>query len=300
MRRLLPLLFLAGCTPDAPVEQVSADPVVVYVAFAEDPELTKLFGRFEDETGIAITNRHGQPGAIVDDLIRNDISPTADVLITGSVVGAWRAGQEGALRPVYSESLRAGIPAWARDDDELWFATAADPAVIAYDPDNPVGIDATTFASLAEPALGEALCLSSSRLPINQAVIAMMIASEGIRSTELIVRGWVQNLARAPFETHQDLAAAIASGTCAAGILPRSVAEGDGGLAVHQPEPTIATIHAIGVGRHAHNPDGAVRLVEWFTARSPIAAGGAEFSNASIAGWHAEDARQLVERARYF
>lgn len=301
MKRLLAVLLVAGCTPEAPVEEVPADPVVVYVAYDEDPELLELFARFQDETGIAITNRHGDPAAIVDDLIRNDISPSADVLMTRSVEGAWRAADEGALRPLYSDTLRTRVPTWARDDDELWFATAADPAVIAYDPNVAAGSAARSFAALAEPTFEGKLCLSSSREPINQAVIAMMIAAEGIRSSELVVRGWVQNLATGPLESSEQLAAAIASGSCAAGILPRSVAERLPALAFHQPQPTIATIDVIGAGRHAHNPAGAAAFVDWLVTELPrIPTDQGEFSDASVAGWYAEDVRKLVERARYF
>ena len=296
MKKLLPLLCLAACTPEAPVDEGPKEPVVVYAAFAEDPALTDLFGRYTDATGVVIINRHGDPQAIVDDVIRNDVNPPADVLMTKSAVDVWRAAEESALRPLYSDSLRAQVPGWARDADDLWFATAADIAVIA----SRDGVSAPTFAALGEQAFAGRLCLSSSQTEINRAVIAMMIAETGVRQAELTVRGWMANLAAPVFPSETDLAAAIAAGTCDLGILSRSVANSSRELVHIHPDPTVATVSAVGVGRHARNPDGAARLVEWLAHELPgISAAGSRPVDSSTAAWNDEEARKLAERARY-
>ena len=297
MKRLLPLLCLAACTPETPVEDGPQEPVVVYAAFDEDPALTSLFAQYTDSTGVAIINRHGDPRAIVDDVIRNDVNPPADVLMTTSAVDVWRAAEESALRPLYSDALEARVPGWARDVDDLWFATAADVAVIA----SRDGEIPDTFEALGEEPVADKLCLSSSRLEINRAVIAMMIAESGVREAELAVRGWMQNLAQPIFASEEDLAAAIAAGTCDFGILSRSVADSSGGLEYVHPDLSIATVDAIGVGRHARNPDGAARLIEWLAYElAEIALNGPPPVDSSSAAWNDEVAQKLAERARYY
>ena len=297
-RLIVTALLVTACTPEQPVDKAPQEPVVVYAAFAEDEAVGRLFDRYREATGAVVIHRYGDAQAIVDDLIRNDISPPADVLITRSATGAWRAAEESALRPLFSEALHERVPDWARDADDLWYAMSADIAVIAS---SSGGDDiADSFASLADAAFAGRLCLSSSRNAINLAAIAMMISQGGIRDTELAVRGWVDNLAAPPFATEAELAAAIAAGDCGTGILSRSVTQGSDGLEFQLPESTIATISAVGIGRHARNPDGAQELIEWLIDElPPIDAGELPLVNASTAAWNAEDARKLAERARY-
>lgn len=297
MKKLLPLICLAACTPEVPVEDGPKEPVVVYAAFDEDPALTSLFAQYTASTGVVIINRHGDPKGIVDDVIRNDVNPAADVLMTTSAVDVWRAAEESALRPLYSDALEARVPGWARDADNLWFATAADLAVIASRNDEMP----RTFEMLGEPVWADKLCLSSSKLEINRAIIAMMISESGVRAAELTVRDWMQNLAQPIFASEEDLAAAIASGTCGLGILSRGLADSSSGLKYAQPDRSIATVDAIGVGRHARNPDGAAQLIEWLAQELPeIVVQGPPPVDSSTAAWNDEEARNLAERARYY
>lgn len=297
MRKLLPLLCLAACTAETPVDQAPREPVVVYAAFPEDGELGALFDRYREQTGAIIIHRYGSPEAIVGDIIRNDVTPPADVLLTKSVVPAWQAAEEGALRPFFSDVVRDRVPAWARDSDELWLAIAADPAVFAYGEAGPL---ADEWAELGNDRFRGRLCLSMSGNPINRAVVSALLAKGESRTAELVVRGWISNLAQPPFASEKELAAAIAEGHCAVGILSRSAAREAGGLRFRQLEPQVATIAAAGIGRHARNADGAAEFIEWLvTALPDIDAGDGALQPASIAGRHDEEARRLAERARY-
>lgn len=297
MKKLLPLLLLAACSPEAPVDEGPKEPVVVYAAFDEDPALTSLFAQYTDSTGVVIINRHGDFRAIVDDVIRNDVNPPADVLMTLSATDVWRAAEESALRPLYSDALKARVPGWARDSDDLWFATAADIAVIA----SREGVSPRTFEALGDEAFAGQLCLSSSQIEINRAVVALMIAETDVRQAELRVREWMKNLAQPIFASEADLAAAIAEGRCGFGILSRSIADTSGGLEYVRPDTTVAAVDAIGIGRHARNPEGAARLIEWLAHELPeITAESPQPIGSSTAAWNDEEARKLAERARYY
>jgi ABC-type Fe3+ transport system substrate-binding protein len=115
---------------------------------------------------------------------------------------------------------------------------------------------------------------------------------------------------------------AIAAGTCALGIVSAPEAErhlaasGAARLARITPTPAYADVEAVGINRHAREPDAARRLVEWMLApefqrahseasmqRSVLLPGGADQASAQNAvatiGAFDQEAVLLAERARY-
>jgi iron(III) transport system substrate-binding protein len=191
----------------------------------------------------------------------------------------------------------------------------------------------SNYSSLAAGAWRERLCLSSSNIPGNGSLIAMLIYDHGLREAEVIVRGWRANLATSSFSDDQDLLQAIAAGQCVLGIADSSEiarfqeTNPAATLASHWfREAGVQHINASGGGvtRHAQNPEGATSLLEWLTsapANTLFALSSREFpanaiaeSAASIAAWSRfeanpvnlsslgylqEDAVKLAERARY-
>ena len=294
---LLALVLLSACSPQAPPEP--REPVVVYAAFEDDSHLVGVFDRYKEETGVLVIVRRGPAGKIVDDLIENNISPPADILMTSSVVDAWRAAEESALRPLYSEVVSAQTPGWGMDPDKLWFALSSDHAVMAYRGDAPAARD---LVNLAQEQYRGQLCLSSSTNPINLAAIAILIDRLGVRDAEIAVRGWVKNLALPPFATDDELVMAVADGRCEMGIAAHSVAERHQ-VPFAEPATFHADITAVGVARHARNPAGAAALVAWLvaeTADMQVAANvDVERRRVSLVAVHNEEARSLAERARY-
>jgi iron(III) transport system substrate-binding protein len=280
---ILAWVFLAACSPEPAEPPARQDPVVVYAAFEDDGAIVEMFDRYKEETGVLVIVRRGPAERIVNDLINNNISPPADILVTRSVVDAWRAAEESALRPLYSEAVAERIPAWARDPDSLWFATAVDEAV----------------AELANDEFGGKLCLSSSENAINRAVIATLIDRTDLRSAEILVRGWVKNLALPPFATEEQLLAAVAEGRCELGLASRRAASLSD-VAIAEADTLYTDVGAMGLARHARNPEGAAALVEWLASdfewqgdAPPV------LENVGLVAWHYEDAVKLAERARY-
>jgi len=322
----------AGCekTPEGTSEKSRQEPVVVYAAFEDDANLRELFETYTEETGALVIVRRGEPVSIVNDLIENRISPPADVLMTQSVTGVWRAAEEGALRPLYSESVGEQSPAWSHDPDDLWFGTGFRTAVIVGDTDAIAEAELADFAALAEQRFAGQLCLSSSANEVNRTVVAMMIESMDVRPAELVVRGWMQNLAKPVVQTEAQVIAAIRAGDCRFGIVSGTAFavamanDPQAKISVVTPATTFAAIDGIGVARHAHNPDGAAKLVEWlfsidvqekmalqnltYPANSSAAhddtldpAGPESVSpkNVGLVAWHEVAATKLAERARY-
>jgi iron(III) transport system substrate-binding protein len=290
------MLFLAACSPEPAAPPPRQDPVVVYAAFEDDGAIVEMFDRYKEETGVLVIVRRGPADRIVNDLINNNISPPADVLMTRSVVDAWNAAEESALRPLYSEAVADRIPAWARDPDDLWFATSIDEAVLVYSGDKP---SVHGPAELTSDEFRGKLCLSSSQNAINRAVIATLIDRTDLRSTEIMVRGWVENLALPPFATEEQLLSAIDEGSCKLGIASRRAASLSG-VAIAEADTLYTDIEAIGLARHARNPEGAAALVEWLVSdfewqgeAPPV------LENVGLVAWHYADAIKLAERARY-
>lgn len=278
------------------------EPVVVYAAFEDDARLQRLFAQYTEETGTLVIVRRGAPQDIVTDLIENRVSPPADMLMTNSVVNIWRAAEEGALRPIASEIVANRSPGWSRDADGLWAGIGFRRAVIVYD-EASVSIDGSLdYVSLQQPRFGGKLCLSSSSIAINRTVIAMLIDALDVRPAELVVRGWMKNLAVPVFDSEHQVVEAIESGACGIGIVSSSVAA-TSNLSVHAPSPPFVDVDGIGIGRHARNPDGASALLHWLFDELPEAhfeaIDEADQKNVSLAAWYQEDAIKLAERAHY-
>jgi len=265
------LLLLSGCERDTANDNVApapaAEPVVVYAAQADVTYLTSLFADFTEQTGAAVIVRTGQQSTIVDDVIANDISPPADVLWVPELSGAMRAADESALRPFRNFSPEEHVQQGFWDADNYWVTVSYDVAAIVYDPQKVDVRQIDDFASLAKPVFGGLLCLSSSANSINTAAIETMMAIQQVRPAEIAVRGWVANLAQPVYTTESDLIDAIESGDCGLAIVSSNVAARAAASAtpfrVVVPPITPIDAEAIGVARHARNPQGGEALVQW-------------------------------------
>jgi len=328
------IIVAAGCGEREPaVEQVEPreqphpEPVVVYASYADEAYLPALFAGFTRDTGTRVTVRHADAKAIVDKVIEKRGAPPADLLLTANVNGVWRAADQGALRPLGSDVVQQRVPAPLRDPDGYWTAVSFRTAQIVFDLQSFSAADVGRYKDLANPEFKDKLCLTTSTLAINRSLIAMLIKVHGVRPAEIIVRGWIQNLASPPFKSESDLMRAIEAGTCSVGIVSSS---GMRLLPPHDEEPRIVgstpelthvSVEAAGINRHAREPEAARQLLEWLlsaavqeqhagaTARHPViqsATGRTHVwsqqmgeSNVAAAAWLDEDAVKLAERAGY-
>jgi iron(III) transport system substrate-binding protein len=310
----LSLAMVTACTQEVPVEEAPpSEPVVVYTAYADKTYLPTLFNEFTQDTGIIVIVRNGSVPGIVDDVIDDLVTPPADLLITPSVAGVWRVAEEGELRPNYSPVVANNAPAWLRDPDKFWLALSYQKAVIVYDPQAFDASEVSAYEDLAAEKFRRKLCLTTSGLDINRTVIAMLSNKLGARNAELAVRSWVANLAQPVFADEELLLQALASGTCSVAIVTSRAAAmmSDNNLRVHTPAEAYVDIEAVGVTRHARNPDAALALIDWMlqreiqnrhaaaTAAFPVLAEAQGSHNiVAVAAGQAE-AASMAERARY-
>ena len=284
---LVATLLLVACSDPAP-----RGSLVVYVA----EDLAEYANERFAESGFVVTLVTGSSAELADKVIAKQDAPRADVLITSNTYDIWRAGDQGALRPLRQEAL-GRLDTESRDPDNTWVALGWVSATIgvAKGADVPLIM---AYSDLGSPQLAGQLCLTSSALPFNRALIAMLIADLGVKPAERAVRNWSRNLALPPFDAEDALLEAVAAGTCKIAIIS-DLADG-AGLDRIYPEPTYRDIRGAGVSRHAQNADAAHAFVDWLLSDlAPQVPERSNGRNIGIAGWRDEEARLLAERASY-
>lgn len=285
-------IVFAGCGgPSAP----EGPPLLVLATGEEGGELSGAIAEFTDETGIPVSVEWDTSSNNATRLIEKSGRPV-DVLLTDNVVDIWRAAEQGALRPIQSPVFAEVAAQW-KDPDNMWAAIDVRPFIVIYPPgEGPGG----SYQSLADSALKGGLCLTSSELTQNRVLIANLIDDLGVRPAERVVRGWVRNLGAAPFSRQDDLLDALRDGRCKYGIASL-MSNPEGLLSFVPPNAEYYEIDAIGVGRHAQQPDRAQQFVSWMLEFKTWQAGtGISTRNVGLAGWRAEEARLLAERAGYW
>ena len=325
---LLAVLSLGACERPAPEPLTPAprpEPVVVYASYEDQNYLPSLFAEFTRETGIPVSVRHRPEQQIVNEVIEKRGSPPADMLLTRSVHGVWRAADEGALRPLQSEKVASVVPDSLRGPDGYWTAIGFDTINVVCSAGNTRDCESVSmFDDLSEPEFQGQLCLSAPSLAVNRTLIAAMIADHGLRPAETLVRGWIKNLVLPPYDNEEALLQAVAAGKCRLAVVSGHAYRefGRPTVAAKWPQPGYFDVAAVGIGRHARNPESARRLVEWLvgtdaqtaqfevtglhpanpdipgiSAASPVTA---RERNAAVFGLFETEAVKLAERARWY
>ncbi len=281
------LLVVAACgeqTPSAADEASPAKKPVRLVAYSARKEhlIKPLFDRFTETTGIEIQYVTDSAGPLLTRLKAEGDNSPADLLITVDAGNLWHAAQQGVLASTPSETLAERVPAHLRDDRDRWFALSIRARTLVYSTERVNPDELSTYAALAEPAWRGRLCLRTSKKVYNQSLVATMIAALGEERTEAVVRGWVDNLALAPFSNDTKVMEAIAAGQCDVGIVnsyyygrlmkqhpdlplalfwPNQQGEGAAGRGVH------VNVSGAGITRASQHKAEALQLLEWMTGQ---------------------------------
>ncbi len=288
------IVVLAGCG-----DKPAPGHVVVYAHEGTRAQrIEEMLAEFTAETGVLTTLKTGDSAQMADAIIAKTDAPRADVLITAGAADIWRAAESGALRPL-DEGVLQRVPELLQDPDGYWIAAAAHaPAVVTANGAATPALD--SIEDLGDAAYSGRLCLSSSALPGNRALIAALIETSDNKTAERMIRRWVRNLALPPFESEAKLVDAVRSGACELGIVTANTPLGT--LSQFWPENAPASFHidGIGVARHATDAAAAQRLVAWVADRVDLRMiAVAEYVHAGVGGRRDEEARLLAERAGY-
>jgi len=272
--RQISVIAIAMLSGISPMMGFTADELVVYSARKE--HLVKpLFDAYTEKTGISIQYITDKAAPLLARLQAEGKNSPADMLITVDAGNLWQAAEKGMLASVQSAILDKNIPAHLRDEKGRWFGLSVRARTIVYATDRVKNGELTTYEDLADPKWKGRLCLRTSKKVYNQSLVAMMIAQKGEKAAEAIVKGWVNNLATAPFSNDTKTMEAIAAGQCDVGIVNTYYY---GRLTKKKPETKLAlfwpnqndrgvhvNISGAGVTMNAKHRDQAIKLIEWLS-----------------------------------
>ncbi|WP_045220698.1 Fe(3+) ABC transporter substrate-binding protein [Desulfonatronum thioautotrophicum] len=213
----LTALFLAGCFLLSGVMTANAAEVNIYSS-RQEHLIKHLLDDFTAETGIRYNLLTGDGPGLLERLRREGRNSPADVLITVDVANLVAAKNAEVLQPIQSSVLEENILPQYRDDEGFWYGLSARARIIYYDPERVDRDKITTYESLADPELGQLVCVRSSSNVYNISLTASLIAHHGEEQTEQWVRGLVGNFARTPQDNDTAQIRAVAAGECGVSI----------------------------------------------------------------------------------
>jgi iron(III) transport system substrate-binding protein len=276
----------------------SAEDLVVYTARNEQ-FIKPIFDRYTAETGVKIRFHTDKEAPLLARLQAEGAATPSDILMTVDAGNLWQAAELGLLSPYASATLKKNIPAYLRDPNHQWFGFSVRARTIIYNSQRIKPAELSTYAALAGSNWKGRLCLRSSKKVYNQSLVAMMIKQYGAKKTEDLVRGWVTNLATAPFASDDEVIKAVASDRCDVGIVNTyylaRMQESTPNMPVKlfwaDQAPSARGVHVnvsgAGITRHAKNRKQAERFLNWLSgqeAQSMFAALNKEFpANPAIA-----------------
>lgn len=253
---------------------VFAEELVVYSS-RSDNLLRPVVEAYQKKTGVSVKLVNDKAGPLMEKLKAEGSNSPADVLITVDGGNLWQATQMGLLRPINSTTLKSNIPANLRDPKNQWFGLSVRARTIFYNTNKVKPSELSTYADLADPKWKGRLCLRTSNNVYNQSLVGTMIANHGQVNTARIVKGWVNNLAVAPFPNDTAMMEAIGAGRCDVGIgntyyygrlmdkkpdLPVGIFFAD-----QQGKGTHVNVSGAGVAKYSKNVPQAQKFIEWLS-----------------------------------
>ncbi|HLU79576.1 MAG TPA: Fe(3+) ABC transporter substrate-binding protein [Burkholderiaceae bacterium] len=258
----------------------SAQEVNLYTT--REPRLIQpLLDEFTKDTGVKVTTVFVKDGLIERVKTEGEKSP-ADVLMTVDIGNLLDLVEAGVTQPVDSKVLKEVIPAHLRGADDQWFTLSLRDRVAYVATDLELG--AITYEAFADPRWKGKVCIRSGQHPYNTALIAAMIAHNGLEATENWLRNVKNNLGRKAAGGDRDVARDILGGICDIGIAnayyvgrmknaePGSDAH-KWGEAIKVVRPTFeksrgthVNISGAAVAKHAPNREQAVQLLEYLVS----------------------------------
>ncbi len=280
-RSLIPSTLLAAATLFSGMAfSASAQEVSIYTT--REPRLIQpLLDEFTKDTGVKVTTVFVKDGLIERVKAEGDKSP-ADVLMTVDIGNLLDLVEAGVTQPVDSGVLREAIPENLRGTDNHWYTLSLRDRVAYVAADLDVG--AITYEAFADPRWKGKVCIRSGQHPYNTALIAAMIAHNGLQATEDWLRNLKNNLGRKAAGGDRDVARDILGGICDIGIanayyvgrMKNSEPGSDAhkwGEAIKVVRPTFeksrgthVNISGAAVAKHAPNRKTAIQLLEYLVS----------------------------------
>lgn len=260
---------------------MAADEVNLYTT-REPGLIIPLLDAFTEQTDIKVNTVFVKDGLIERVKAEGTRSP-ADLLMTVDIGNLLDLVDAQITQPVDSAVLQEAIPAHLRGENNQWFTLSMRDRV-AYVATELEDVKALTYEDFADPKWKNKVCIRQGQHPYNTAMIAAMIAHNGVEATEQWLRGVKANLGRKATGGDRDVARDILGGICDLGIANayyvgrmKNAEPGSDdytwGEAIRVVRPTFAksggthvNISGAALAKHAPNQANAVQLLEYLVS----------------------------------
>ena len=238
----------------------------------------ELYAEFTRQTGIRVNLIEGKDDEMIERLRREGSKSLADVLITVDAARLQRAKDLNLFRPIQSAALNRDVPANLRDPGSQWFALTRRARPVMVNPSNVnLGL-IRSYGDLARPELRGKLCMRDRSSVYSQSLTADVLQRAGRATTEKWLKGMVANVKQPFFTSDTPMLRAVGQGDCGAAVantyyLARLLTSDNAAdqanakkVRVVWVKPTHVNVTGGGVTRHADNPDGGRRLLEFLSS----------------------------------
>ncbi|MDG2396910.1 MAG: Fe(3+) ABC transporter substrate-binding protein [Flavobacteriaceae bacterium] len=242
----------------------------------------KQYENFEKITGIKVNVVKANADELIERLKNEGADSPADLFITVDAGKLHKASQNGLLQKINSNKIN--IDNQLKDPNGFWAPITYRARIIVYSNERVKKADLSTYSDLANEKWKGKILVRSSSNSYNQALMASIIANDGIESASKWSKGIVENFARNPKGNDRDQVKAIASGQGDIAIVnsyyiglllsSKNDDEINAGKAVsvffpNQGEDERGShinVSGIGLTKNSPNKKNAIKLIEYLTS----------------------------------
>ena len=210
------LTGLLICYPTFSSQLLSAE---LNIYSHRQPFLINPFLRaFEKEANVK-TNVVFASKGLVQRLVAEGSRSPADVILTVDIARLWAYKDKDLLARIESPILEKNIPSHLRAKDNRWFAFSKRARVLAVSNTLPNRDEIQRIEDLSNKKWRGKICSRPGSHVYNRALLASIIAANGVSSAENWAKGLVVNLARRPQGNDRAQVKAIHEGVCDIAII---------------------------------------------------------------------------------
>ena len=175
--------------------------------------LEPILEAYTEKTGIGFETVYA-PQGLATRIQTEGENTKADIVLTVDISRIKELADTNLLAPFESSIIRDNVPSHLRDVNDKWTALSLRARIIAVSKER-VGKEAiTSIEELALPKWKGRLCSRRGSHVYNRAVLASLIAHNGVEEAKKWALGFVDNLARRPQGNDRSQAKAIFTGQC--------------------------------------------------------------------------------------
>jgi iron(III) transport system substrate-binding protein len=256
--------------------QAATDAEVTVYSSRKEHLIQPLFEQFTKQTGIEVNYLTGSGSDLIERLKLEGSNTPADMFMTVDAGDLWYAGTQDIFQSASTETIKSNIPSYLRDPNGLWTGLSVRARTIVYSSDRVNPSELSTYGDLASNNWNKRLCLRTSKKIYTKSLVASIIHNQGEEKASEVISGWVNNLAAVPNAKDSHVMDAIIAGQCDVGLVNTYYY---GRLIEKTPDAPIklfwanqettgvhVNVSGAGITKHASNPSGAMRLLEWLSS----------------------------------